>query len=140
MAFSFISSNKGKSALMILAGAIGVFLVGTILAFSTGLNSYINTVQTTTLSQYPITFDQTRDMSKLKSYVDEENQQKELANSEFAKRQAKKEETIEKAKSKKRAALNSVIGNFLNFATSGTNKESNKPTKNDLKSFNPLIL
>lgn len=139
MAFSSLFSKKVKSLLMILAGSVGVFLVATILAFNTGLNNYINDVQNSTLAQYPIYFGQTRDMTKVESYVTTQKAQAELQQSEIMTKQQLKEKTIAEAKAMKRAALNNVIGDMLSTNGDTTNNQSNASIKNDLKSLKSYL-
>lgn len=139
LAFASLFSKKVKSILMVLAGSVGVFLVATILAFSTGLNTYINDVQNSTLAQYPIVFGQTRDMTKVESYVATQKAQEELQRSEVMTKQQLKEKTIAEAKAMKRAALNNVIGDMLSTSGDTTNQQTNASIKNDLKSLKKYL-
>ncbi|MCH5201447.1 MAG: ABC transporter ATP-binding protein/permease [Oscillospiraceae bacterium] len=47
-------TKKGRTLLTSFAGSIGIIGIALILSLSTGINSYINTVQEETLSSYPI--------------------------------------------------------------------------------------
>ncbi|MDO5329720.1 MAG: ABC transporter ATP-binding protein/permease [Coriobacteriia bacterium] len=139
MAISSLLSKKVKTVLMVLAGSVGVFLVSTILAFNTGLNSYINDVQNSTLAQYPIYFGQTRDMTKVESYVATQSAQAELQQTEIVTKQQLKEKTIAEAKAMKRTALNNVIGDMMSTSGNTTGDQSNASIKNDLKSLKSFL-
>ena len=59
-------TKKGRTLLTSFAGSIGIIGIALILALSTGINSYINTVQEETLSSYPIDIlKETTDLSSL---------------------------------------------------------------------------
>ena len=59
-------TKKGRTILTSFAGSIGIIGIALILSISTGLNGYINHVQQTTLSSYPLTLTaETVDMSSL---------------------------------------------------------------------------
>ncbi|MBE6674967.1 MAG: ABC transporter ATP-binding protein/permease [Ruminococcaceae bacterium] len=59
-------TKKGRTILTSFAGSIGIIGIALIFAVSNGLNSYINHVQETTLSSYPLTLTaETVDMSEL---------------------------------------------------------------------------
>lgn len=139
LAFSSLLSKKIKTAFMVLAGSIGVFLVATILAFSTGLNGYITNMQNNTLAQYPLFFSQTRDLSKVESYVAHQNSQTEIQHNEYITKQELKEKTIEDARASKRAALNSILGSFMSTNGNPTSQNDKTSTKNDLKSFKEFL-
>lgn len=55
LSFRNLLSKKTRTILIAFAGSIGIIGIALILAMSDGFNSYINTIQTNTLSQYPIT-------------------------------------------------------------------------------------
>ncbi len=52
-------TKKGRTVLTSFAGSIGIIGISLILAVSQGTTSYINNVQESTLSSYPITLEQT---------------------------------------------------------------------------------
>ncbi|MDE6724104.1 MAG: ABC transporter ATP-binding protein, partial [Ruminiclostridium sp.] len=57
-------TKKGRTLLTSFAGSIGIIGIALILSLSSGINSYINSVQEETLSSYPISiFKETTDMS-----------------------------------------------------------------------------
>lgn len=58
LSFRNLLSKKARTILIAFAGSIGIIGIALILAMSDGFNSYINTIQTNTLSQYPITLNQ----------------------------------------------------------------------------------
>ena len=59
-------TKKGRTLLTSFAGSIGIIGIALILSLSTGINSYINTVQEETLSSYPIDIlKETTDLSSL---------------------------------------------------------------------------
>ncbi len=59
-------TKKGRTLLTSFAGSIGIIGIALILAISTGMTKYINDVQESTLSAYPLTLEaQTVEMSSL---------------------------------------------------------------------------
>ena len=59
-------TKKGRTILTSFAGSIGIIGIALILAISTGMTKYINDVQESTLSAYPLTLEaQTVEMSSL---------------------------------------------------------------------------
>ena len=59
-------AKKGRTALTSFAGSIGIIGIALITAVSTGLTAYINIVQESTLSSYPLTIEDTStDISSL---------------------------------------------------------------------------
>lgn len=57
-------TKKGRTLLTSFAGSIGIIGIALILSLSSGINTYINSVQEETLSSYPISiFKETTDMS-----------------------------------------------------------------------------
>ncbi len=59
-------TKKGRTILTAFAGSIGIIGIALILAVSQGMTTYINQVQETTLSSYPITLESTTiDLSEL---------------------------------------------------------------------------
>ena len=52
-------TKKGRSTLTAFAGSIGIIGIALILAVSNGMTSYINSVQESTLSAYPLTIEST---------------------------------------------------------------------------------
>ncbi len=75
-------TKKGRTLLTAFAGSIGIIGIALILAISTGMTTYINDVQESTLSGYPLTLEaKTIEMSALvESFmnVQEDNQEHEL--------------------------------------------------------------
>ena len=63
-----LMTKKGRTVLTSFAGSIGIIGIALILAISTGVNNYIDSVQQDTLSSYPISiFKENTDMSALMS-------------------------------------------------------------------------
>ncbi len=61
-------TKKGRTILTAFAGSIGIIGIALILSLSTGINDYINEIQESTLSSYPIQiFEETADTSALMS-------------------------------------------------------------------------
>ena len=61
-----LMTKKARTFLTSFAGSIGIIGIALILAISTGINDYINTVQEDTLSSYPISIEhETIDMTSL---------------------------------------------------------------------------
>lgn len=64
LSFNNLKTKKARTLLTSFAGSIGIIGIALILALSTGMNTYIATVQKDTMSSYPITIsDETIDMS-----------------------------------------------------------------------------
>ncbi len=57
LSFNNLRTKKGRTILTAMAGSIGIVGIGLILAVSTGMTEYINSIQKDTMSQYPITID-----------------------------------------------------------------------------------
>ncbi len=55
LSFNNLRTKKGRTLLTSMAGSIGIVGIGLILAVSTGMTEYINSIQKDTMSQYPIT-------------------------------------------------------------------------------------
>lgn len=55
LSFNNLRTKKGRTVLTSLAGSIGVIGIALILALSTGMNAYIESVQKETMTSYPIT-------------------------------------------------------------------------------------
>ncbi len=55
LSFNNLITKKGRTLLTAMAGSIGIVGIGLILAISTGMTEYINSIQKDTMSQYPIT-------------------------------------------------------------------------------------
>ena len=63
-----LMTKRGRTFLTSFAGSIGIIGIALILALSTGINAYIDTVQEDTLSSYPITLQRvTQDYSAMMS-------------------------------------------------------------------------
>jgi len=54
LSFSNLMTKKGRTITTAFAGSIGIIGIGTILAFSNGINAYIRTIEEETLSIYPL--------------------------------------------------------------------------------------
>lgn len=66
LSFNNLRTKKGRTLLTAFAGSIGIIGIALILALSTGVNRYINDIQKSTMSSYPITIDeQTYDLSAM---------------------------------------------------------------------------
>lgn len=55
LSFNNLRTKKGRTVLTSLAGSIGIIGIALILALSTGMNAYIESVQKETMTSYPIT-------------------------------------------------------------------------------------
>ena len=64
LSFNNLRTKKGRTILTSFAGSIGIIGIALILALSTGMNAYIESVQKETMTSYPITISsETLDMS-----------------------------------------------------------------------------
>ena len=64
LSFNNLRTKKGRTVLTSFAGSIGIIGIALILALSTGMNAYIESVQKETMTSYPITISsETVDMS-----------------------------------------------------------------------------
>ena len=64
LSFNNLRTKKGRTILTSFAGSIGIIGIALILALSTGMNAYIESVQKETMTAYPITISsETVDMS-----------------------------------------------------------------------------
>ena len=64
LSFNNLRTKKGRTLLTAFAGSIGIIGIALILALSSGVNGYIDGIQRSTMSSYPITIStQTVDMS-----------------------------------------------------------------------------
>ena len=64
LSFNNLRTKKGRTILTSFAGSIGIIGIALILALSTGMNAYIESVQKETMTSYPITISsETIDMS-----------------------------------------------------------------------------
>ncbi|MGN0453122.1 MAG: ATP-binding cassette domain-containing protein [Ruminococcus sp.] len=64
LSFNNLRTKKGRTLLTSFAGSIGIIGIALILSLSTGVNSYINDIQRSTMASYPITIEaQTMDLS-----------------------------------------------------------------------------
>jgi len=55
LSFNNLKTKKGRTLLTAMAGSIGIIGIGLVLAISTGMTEYINSIQKDTMSSYPIT-------------------------------------------------------------------------------------
>ena len=55
LSFNNLKTKKGRTLLTSMAGSIGIIGIGLVLAISTGMTEYINSIQRDTMSSYPIT-------------------------------------------------------------------------------------
>lgn len=66
LSFNNLRTKKGRTLLTSFAGSIGIIGIALILALSTGMNAYIESVQKETMTSYPITISaETIDVSGL---------------------------------------------------------------------------
>ena len=66
LSFNNLRTKKGRTVLTSFAGSIGIIGIALILALSTGMNSYIESVQKETMTSYPITISsETVDVSSI---------------------------------------------------------------------------
>lgn len=130
--------RKVKSILMFAAGAVGVIVVSVVLAFSNGLNGYITDMQNTTLAQYPITFDQTRDLQKVDSYVKAEAEKTEREKTEYETKTAQRERAYQEARANDRVFLNNRVAAMMSTSGESTTASSSS-TVNDLYSLKKYL-
>ena len=123
---------------MFAAGAVGVIVVSMVLAFSNGLNTYIEDMQNTTLAQYPITFTQTRDLQKVDSYVKAEAEKTERAKTEYETKSMQRERAYQEARANDRVFLNSRVGTMMS-TTGESTTASPSLTVNDLRSLKKYL-
>ncbi len=79
LSFNNLKTKKKRTLLTSFAGSIGIIGIALILSFSTGVNTYIETLQRDTMSAYPITLTaETMDMTSVMqmSMADALNQEK----------------------------------------------------------------
>ena len=75
LSLSNLMTKKGRAIMTAFAGSIGIIGIALILSISTGINDYIDGVERTTLSGYPITLEaQTMDMSAMMSTMQSHEQ------------------------------------------------------------------
>ena len=60
LSFKNLLTKKGRTALVSIAGSIGIIGIALISSLSNGFNNYINRIQTDTLSSYPIEINQSQ--------------------------------------------------------------------------------
>lgn len=66
LSFNNLRTKKGRTILTSFAGSIGIIGIASILALSSGISDYIDTVQKDTLSTYPLTIEkETMDLSSM---------------------------------------------------------------------------
>lgn len=66
LSFNNLRTKKGRTILTAFAGSIGIIGIALILSISTGVNTYINDLQKSTMTSYPITIqEQAMDLSSL---------------------------------------------------------------------------
>lgn len=123
---------------MFSVGAVGVIVVSLVLAFSNGLNSYITDIQDNTLAQYPITFDQTRDLQKVDSYVKAEAEKSAREKNEYETKTAQREKAYKEARANDRVFLNNRIGAMMSTSGESTTA-SPSSTVNDLCSLKKYL-
>lgn len=71
LSFHNLGTKKGRTILTSLAGSIGIIGIALILGLSTGVNSYIKSVQKGTMTSYPISIEaQTMNMNTMMGDVD----------------------------------------------------------------------
>lgn len=74
LSFKNLMSKIGKTLLVSFAGSIGIIGIALVLAVSTGLNSYISSMQSSALGNYPITVSAISvDMDSFKSFQDKDD-------------------------------------------------------------------
>ncbi len=66
LSFNNLLTKKARTILVALAGSIGIIGIALILAVSTGFQNYVDSIQESTLSSYPLTiFEQSADLTSL---------------------------------------------------------------------------
>jgi putative ABC transport system permease protein len=72
--FKNLLTKKGRTLITAIAGSIGIIGIALVLALSTGMTDYVNTMQSDTLAGFPVTINSTIDtdfMSQRPGIVDE---------------------------------------------------------------------
>lgn len=59
LSFNNLKTKKGRTFLTAFAGSIGIIGIALILSLSTGVNTYINSIEEETLSEYPLMIENT---------------------------------------------------------------------------------
>lgn len=66
LSFNNLRTKKGRTFLTAFAGSIGIIGIALILSLSSGVNNYINDIQKSTMTSYPITIEeQSMDLSSI---------------------------------------------------------------------------
>lgn len=73
LSFKNLLTKKGRTIITAFAGSIGIIGVGTVLALSTGLSAYMNTMQSHALAGFPITITKEVQTIQLRPYNREGN-------------------------------------------------------------------
>lgn len=111
LSFNNLRTKKGRTFLTAFAGSIGIIGIALILSLSTGVNTYIDTIQKDTMTSYPISIDS-------KSF--------DLTSMMTAGREAASTEEVDHA-------LDAVYSNSINLEMASTATTSIK--ENNLTSF-----
>ena len=82
LSFNNLMTKKGRTFLTSFAGSIGIIGIALILAVSTGVNAYIQSIEESTMSSYPLqiqqnTMDPTSMMSSMMQAAQSQNQNRE---------------------------------------------------------------
>ena len=79
LSLSNLMTKKGRTLMTAFAGSIGIVGIALILSISTGINDYITEVEKDTLSNYPLTLQQsTMDMASMMTAMDHNEDAQEL--------------------------------------------------------------
>ncbi len=126
-----IKVRKLRNSLIAIACIVGIIAPGLVFAVSNGLNTYIDDMQKTTLSQYPISILESRDSYSIPKKTVDKNSNKKTT--------SKKTENKEKKETDKSDSGSVSVTNYLNFLFPQKKTNHNKKTenKNQTKKSNP---
>ncbi len=120
LSFNNLRTKKGRTLLTAMAGSIGIVGIGLILAISTGMTEYINSIQKDTMSQYPITISSEA-----------------LDTGSFYNRQSSEEAPAEESSTEAKPDRYGIYSDFRALETSNVINQIIK--KNDLASFKKYL-
>ncbi|MDD4546646.1 MAG: ABC transporter ATP-binding protein/permease [Oscillospiraceae bacterium] len=79
LSFNNLRTKKGRTLLTSFAGSIGIIGIALILSLSTGVNAYIDDIQKSTMTSYPVSIEERSvDFSSLMAAGEENSEEKEL--------------------------------------------------------------
>lgn len=119
LSFNNLRTKKGRTLLTAFAGSIGIIGIALVLAFSSGLNDYISSVQKSTMASYPVTIS-----SQSVDLGDVMNSRKEYA---------------EKIRNEQNSSPTNNNGIIIDYSDNETNIISTNIKDNNLREFKQYI-